>query len=49
MLKRIGIEIVRPTYNKSNRGILYMQEFLETEFKVKNFSNVESFCPSFYH
>jgi hypothetical protein len=28
----------RPTYNKHNRGILYMQEFLEIEFKVNNFS-----------
>ena len=38
ILKRVGTEIVRPTYNKYNRGILYMQEFLETEFKVRNFS-----------
>lgn len=38
ILKRVGTEIVRPTYNKYNRGILYMQEFLEQEYKVKNFS-----------
>lgn len=38
VLKRVGTEIVRPTYNKYNRGILYMQEFLEAEYKVKNFS-----------
>lgn len=38
MLKRVGTEIVRPTYNKYNRSLLYMQEFLETEFKVKNYS-----------
>lgn len=38
ILKRVGTEIVRPTYNKYNRGILYMQEFLEAEFSVKNFS-----------
>ena len=38
VLKRVGTEIVRATYNKYNRGLLYMQEFLETEFRVKNFS-----------
>jgi len=38
VLKKVGTEIVRATYNKYNRGLLYMQEFLETEFKVKNFS-----------
>lgn len=38
MLKRVGTEIVKPTYNKYNRSLLYMQEFLETEFKVKNYS-----------
>ncbi len=38
MLKRVGTEIVRATYNKYNRSLLYMQEFLETEYKVKNLS-----------
>ena len=38
VLKKVGTEIVRATYNKYNRGLLLMQEFLETEFKVKNFS-----------
>ncbi|MEP7377602.1 MAG: site-specific integrase [Chitinophagaceae bacterium] len=38
VLKRVGSEITRPTYNKYNRAILYMQEFLEAEYKVKNFS-----------
>ena len=38
MLKRVGTEIIRPTYNKYNRGLIYMQEFLESEFKVRNFS-----------
>ena len=36
VLKRVGSEIVRPTYNKYNRAILYMQEFLKAEYKVKN-------------
>lgn len=36
--KRLGTEITQPTYNKYNRSILYMQEFLEAEYKVKNFS-----------
>lgn len=36
MLKRVGTEISQPTYNKYSRSILYMQEFIETEFKVKN-------------
>ena len=35
VLKRVGAEICRPTYNKYNRAILYMQEFLESEYKVK--------------
>lgn len=38
MLKRVGTEIVRATYNKYNRSLLYMQEFIETEYKVKNLS-----------
>jgi site-specific recombinase XerD len=38
VLKRVGTEIVRATYNKYNRGLLYMQEFLESEFNAKNFS-----------
>lgn len=38
VLKRVGSEIVRPTYNKYNRAILYMQEFLDAEYKAKNFS-----------
>ena len=38
MLNRVGNEIIKPTYNKYNRGLLYMQEFLEAEYKVKNFS-----------
>ena len=38
MLKRVGTEIIRATYNKYNRAIIYMQEFLEAEYKVKNFS-----------
>ncbi len=38
VLKRVGTEIARPTYNKYNRAILYMQEFLEAEYKVKNLS-----------
>lgn len=37
ILKKVGTEIVKPTYNKYNRSVLYMQEFLETEYKVKNF------------
>lgn len=38
MLKRVGTEIGRPTYNKYNRSLLYMEEFLGLEYKVKNFS-----------
>jgi len=38
MLKRVGTEIVKPTYNKYNRSLLYMEEFLGLEYKVKNFS-----------
>lgn len=36
--KRVGTEIIRPTYNKYNRSVLYMQEYLEAEHKVKNYS-----------
>lgn len=46
MLKRVGTEIVKPTYNKYNRSLLYIQEFLKTEFKVRNFS-LEKLSPEF--
>jgi len=46
VLKRVGAEICRPTYNKYNRAILYMQEFLESEYKVKNF-NLEKLNTTF--
>lgn len=36
VLKREGTEIVRATYYKYNRRLLYMQEFLESGYKVKN-------------
>lgn len=36
ILKRVGTEIVRPTYNKYNKSVLYMQEFLQMEYKVDN-------------
>ena len=29
MLKRVGTEIIQPTYNKYNRSLLYMEEFLQ--------------------
>jgi integrase len=38
ILKRVGTEIIRSTYNKYNLSILYMQEFLETEYNVHNIS-----------
>jgi len=34
VLRKVGTEIVRATYNKYNRGLLYMQYFLEIEYKV---------------
>ena len=36
MLKRVGSEIVRATYNKYAKSIIYMQEFLEAEHNLKN-------------
>lgn len=36
MLKRVGSEIIQATYNKYAKSIIYMQEFLQVEHKVKN-------------
>jgi site-specific recombinase XerD len=35
--KRVGVEITKATYYKYRKSLEYMQEFLLTEFKVKNF------------
>lgn len=37
MLKRVGVEIAKATYYKYRKSLQYMQEFLQTEFKVKNY------------
>lgn len=38
MKKRVGTEILKVTYNKYNRSLQYMKDFLQAEYKVKNFS-----------
>ena len=38
MLKRVGIEITKPTYYKYRRSLQYMQEFLTKNYKVKNYT-----------
>lgn len=37
MLKRVGVEISKATYYKYRKSLQYMQEFLRTEFKIKNY------------
>ncbi|NOT50088.1 MAG: site-specific integrase [Chitinophagaceae bacterium] len=37
MKKRIGSEILKVTYNKYKRSLEYMKDFLQAEYKVKNF------------
>lgn len=41
MLKRVGSEIIRATYNKYAKSVIYMQEFLEAEYKIKNINLVQ--------
>ena len=36
--KKVGIDMTLKTYWKYRRGLEYMKEFLQSEFKVKNFS-----------
>jgi site-specific recombinase XerD len=38
ILKRIGVNITKITYYKYKRSLLYMKEFLQCEYKEKNFS-----------
>lgn len=38
MEKRVGVEITPATYDKYKRSASHVQQFLQTEFKVKNFS-----------
>ena len=38
MKKRVGTEILQVTYLKYKRSLKYMKDFLQAEFKVKNFS-----------
>ncbi len=38
MLKRVGIEITKATYYKYRRSLQYMQEFLMTSYKTKNYT-----------
>lgn len=38
MLKRVGSEILKVTYLKYKRSLAYMKDFLQAEFRVKNFS-----------
>lgn len=38
MKKRIGTEILKVTYMKYKRNVTYMKDFLQAEFRVKNFS-----------
>jgi len=38
MKSRVGTEILRVTYLKYQRSLRYMKDFLQSEFKVKNFS-----------
>lgn len=38
MKKKVGIDMTLKTYWKYRRGLEYMKEFLQAEFKVKNFS-----------
>jgi hypothetical protein len=38
VLKRVGTEILQFTYLKYKRSLRYMKDFLQTEFRVKNFS-----------
>ena len=37
MLKRVNVEITQATYYKYRRSLQHMQEFLQTEFRVKNY------------
>jgi hypothetical protein len=37
MKKRVGTDILKVTYMKYKRSLQYMKDFLEAEFKVKNF------------
>ncbi len=37
MLKRVGVEITKTSYYKYRRSLQYMQEFLQTQFRVKNY------------
>lgn len=37
MLKRVGVEISKATYYKYRKSLQYMQEFLRTEFNIKNY------------
>ena len=38
ILKRVGVEITKSTYYKYRKSLQYMQEFLQKEFKVKNYT-----------
>lgn len=38
MKKRVGTEILKVTYMKYKRSAAYMKDFLQAEYKVKNFS-----------
>jgi hypothetical protein len=38
MKKRVGTEILNVTYMKYKRSVAYMKDFLQAEYKVKNFS-----------
>jgi site-specific recombinase XerD len=38
VLKRVGVEIMKGTYFKYRKSLQYMQEFLQKEFKVKNYT-----------
>jgi site-specific recombinase XerD len=38
MKNRVGMEILQVTYMKYKRSVSYMRDFLQKEFKVKNFS-----------
>lgn len=38
MLKRVGTEILKVTYMKYKRSVSYMEDYLQQEYRVKNFS-----------
>jgi site-specific recombinase XerD len=50
--KRVGVEITKSSYYKYRRSLKYMQEYLEAEYKVKNYTlnRIDlKFLEAFFH